>query len=182
MCTKTLVLGLVMFFAVGCSDQGIPTDAPQQTEVGPTLSKVIFDAWVETIDVSGDPPSYAACANDGAGEWVQFFGTADIHWKSRTTPSGNEVVTCSIDYQTETPLGFVGLSSGDVYNLSTGEDSCRIISKPSGPQLLVWGQANEKYVNQDGEKIHLRITVKTMLDAVGNVKTDEFVVGFKCPG
>ena len=173
------IIGLLaLFVAVSCDQQ--PVEPPQH-EVGLTLSKVIFDSWVETIDATGGL-EWVACANDGEGEWVEFFGTADVLWSSRTTPSGNVVVTCTIDYQTDTPFGFVGLSSGDVYNLTTGEDSCRIITKPTGPQLLVWGQANEKYVNQDGEKVHLRITVKTMLDAVGNVKTDEFVVGFKCPG
>jgi hypothetical protein len=135
---SALVIPALLF---ACSEQPV---APQQDEAGTTLSKVIFDSYVEPLGLAG-VVDYVACANDGAGEFVQYTDTgfANVHWFSRTTPSGNEIVTCHIDYQTETPLGFVGLSSGDEYNLTTGEDNCRIITKPKGPQFFLSFSANE---------------------------------------
>lgn len=169
---------LALFVAVSCNQQPV---GPQSDAAGVTLSKVIHDSWVEPLSVDGFL-DYIACANDGAGEWVLWSGFANVHWKSRTTPSGNEIVTCRIDYETEDPLAFVGLSSSDEYTLITGEDNCRIITKPKGPQFFLSAQGNEWYVNEDGEKVHYYITWKEILDADGNMKKDRFVLEYKCPG
>lgn len=167
---------LALFVAVSCDQQPV---GPQSEEAGVTLSRVIHDSWVEIFDTTGGAEEIA-CANDGAGEWVDFTGFAYVNYKSRTTPSGNEIVTCSIDYQTDNPFSFVGRSSLDEYHLVTGEDNCRIITKPKGPELFISFQANEKYLNQDGERIFLRNTWRFMIDAAGEVKIDRFIIDWKC--
>jgi hypothetical protein len=171
---------LALFVAVSCNQQPV---APQQDQAGTTLSKVIFDSYVEPLGIPG-LVDYVACANDGAGEFVRYTdeGFANVHWFSRTTPSGNEIVTCHIDYLTETPLGFVGLSSGDEYTLEKGEDNCRIITKPKGPQFFLSFQANEWYVNQNGETARLRNAYRLMIDAGGDVQVERSVFEYKCPG
>jgi len=169
---------LALFVALSCNQQPVE---PQQDNVDPALSKVVFDRWIEPLSAAG-VVDWVACADDGAGEWVEWSGFVNVHWFSRTTPSGNEVLTCKFDYDTATPFSFVGLSSDDEYSLTTGHDNCRIITKPEGPELFLSFQANEKYINQDDEKVHFRNSWRLMIDADGEVKIDRFVLEYKCPG
>ena len=58
MCIKALALGLVVFFAVGCNDQGIPTEASNPALDAPTpRPAVVVNDWfpgsVELWDGTG---------------------------------------------------------------------------------------------------------------------------------
>jgi hypothetical protein len=167
---------LALFVAVSCDQQPVE---PRQDDLGATLSKVIHDSWVDTWDASGNL-EWVECANDGAGENLATFGTFDIHYRSRTTPSGNVIWQWKFDYWTDTPSSFVGQDSGDVYSLVSAEDNGGSVIKAKGTQYHEHWQANERYVNQDGQRIHLRAKFALTIDANGEVQVERLVWGWKC--
>lgn len=170
---------LALFLGVSCNQQPVE---PQLDNVGPALSQVVFDSWVETLDLTGIVAP-VACVNDGAGEDLLTIGTVDAYFWSRTTPSGNVMTNCLVDYYTDTPLRMVGLTSGDVWNLFRGEDNCNYLGKgPAGlgPDQF---QANEWYINQDtGQKLNARFGWSVLRDNDGNVITERYVEEYKCTG
>ena len=148
-----------------------PVEPPPSVST-PSLS-VVHDAWIDTWAITGqDVPM--ECANDGAGELTDWSGTLDIHYRSTTTPSGNEIWSWKIDYYTATPLSFTGQTSGDLWQLVKAEDNGGSVSKPIGTQYVEHWQYNEFYENQDGDKLHSRAKFQLLIDADGSVKLDRF--------
>ena len=90
MCTKALALGLVLFLAVGCDDQGIPTEASIPALDVPTpRPAVVFNDWfpgsVELWDGTGTGSVVSNC-----GEWIRVESERDhVIVKETVTPSGN---------------------------------------------------------------------------------------------
>jgi hypothetical protein len=113
MCIKALALGLVMFFAVGCDDQGIPTDASVPALDTPTPSPAIlyngwFDGSVEIWDGTG-----TGSVDSNCGEYIRVESERDhIYEKLTETPSGQTKYSFHIN-----SLGIqaVGLSTGRVW-------------------------------------------------------------------
>ncbi len=154
---------------------------PLPDEVGtPSFKVTTVPPWVETWDYDTfDPPAveYIECLGEDAG----WFGKVDFHYRSKTTPSGNEMLHCKADYATDTPLSFVGQTSDEAWDLVKGEDNCGSVTKANGEYNYHW-QLSEQYVNRDDNKrkVHLRAKYQLQIDADGNVKVERFD-GW-CPG
>jgi hypothetical protein len=172
---------LALLVAMSCNQQPI---APPQDEGTPSFSKGPPDALVDPIFFAG-LVSFVACANDGAGEVLEWVsGTADAHFWGRETPSGNVITSCVVDYDTGDPPTAVGQDSGDVWTLIRGEDNCHNLKIPGTlPKALHdHFQANEWYVNQDGEKLHGRIQFKKHRNPDGDVIFTRYVEQWTCIG
>jgi len=170
-------VGVVALAAACTGDTVGPTQDEAVPPPLPSFSKVVHDAWVETWDLGG-LADFFACANDGKGEVLTYVipSTIDIHYRSRTTPSGNVTTSWKVDYYTATPLSATG-PSGDFWQLVKAEDNGGSVSKSKGTQYSEHWQFNEFYKNQDGEKMHSRVRYQKLVDADGNVKFDRFVGG-----
>lgn len=110
MCTKALALGLVLFFAVGCDDQGLPTEASIPALDAPTpRPAIVFNDWfpgsVEIWDGTGTGSVSSNC-----GELIRAESEKDhITVKQTETPSGQFKWSFHIN-----SLGFraVGMDTG----------------------------------------------------------------------
>jgi hypothetical protein len=172
---------LALLVAVSCNQQPV---APLHDEGTPSFSKGPPDAVVVPIPFAGLVSS-VACANDGAGEDLEWVsGTADAHFWGRETPSGNVITSCVLDYDTGDPPTAVGQDSSDVWTLIRGEDNCHNLKIPGTlPKALHdHFQANEWYVNQDGEKLHGRIQFRKHRDPEGNVIFTRYLEAWTCIG
>jgi hypothetical protein len=177
----SIISVLALFVAVSCNQQPVE---PPQDEGTPSFSKGPPDALVVPIPFAGLVSS-VACANDGAGEdilWVS--GTADAHFWGRETPSGNVITNCVVDYDTGDPAIAVGQDSGDVWTLIRGEDNCNNVKIPGTlpKALLDHFQANEWYVNQDGDKLHGRIQFRKHRNPDGIVIFQRYLEAWTCIG
>ena len=159
---------------VACTDQ---QPAAPDIEVNAPSFEVTHDAWVWIFDLTG-LVVYVECR----GEDLEWSGTIDGYYRSTTTPSGNEVWQWKLDYATNTPLTVSGLTSNDAWTLVGAEDTGGTITKPKGTAYVEHWQGNERYVNQDGEKLHGRLDYRLMIDADGNVKFERYRETYKCPG
>ncbi|MEJ2153272.1 MAG: hypothetical protein P8Y29_10085 [Gemmatimonadota bacterium] len=180
-CRIPIVGVVALFVAVSCNEQPVE---PQRDGGTPSFSKGPPYAVVEPVPFAG-LVSFVACANDGAGEdllWVS--GTIDAHFWGRETPSGNVITSCVVDYDTGDPPTAVGQDSGDEWVLVRGEDNCRILNKPGTlPNALHDDfQANEWYVNQDGEKLHGRIQLRIHRNPVGDLTLFRYLEQWTCVG
>ncbi|MDH3292502.1 MAG: hypothetical protein OEO20_17110 [Gemmatimonadota bacterium] len=170
---RYLRLALLPLLLIACTDtQPVAPDI----EMNAPSFKVTRDAWVEVTDLTG-LVVYVECR----GEDLEWSGTIDGYYRSETTPSGNEVVHWKLDYATETPLTIRGLTSGDDWTLVGAEDTGGSLTKPKGTTYVEHWQARERYVNQDGEKLHDRIDYRIMIDD-GNVKLQRYREIYTCPG
>lgn len=156
--------------AGGCD--GTPVE-PLHDDVGTPSFKATHAAWDEPFDLTG-LVDWIECANDGAGEWTDWTGYIDQHFRETTTPSGNVILHWKLDYDTANPASFTGRESGDLWQLVRAEDTGGSISKPKGTQYVEHWQYNEFYKNQDGDKLHIRVKFQMLIDADGNVKLDRF--------
>lgn len=163
----------------GCDGQ--PVEPVPDEAITPSL-KVTREDFVYTIDLGLDPPFFVECVNDGVGELFKGHGTIDWILRVTTNPSGNEIWSCKIDYDTDTPPWADGLTTGDVWTFDNGEDNCGRVYKPKGTSFVKHWQFNEFYSNQDGERLHIRGKGQMMIDADGNVKIDRVDYSFKCHG
>jgi hypothetical protein len=165
---------------VGC-EETVVAPVPDDLE-NPSLT-VEHNAILLTFDLVGLTVT-ADCANDGAGEDLEYVsGTFDTYWWWRITPSGNQLWNIVSDYDTGDPLTAVGQDSGDVWTLVTGEGNSNWVRKAGAPRPVNdHFQANEWYVNQDGEKLHLRQRFTVQRDLDGNVKHGAFVETIRCTG
>ena len=161
-------------FAMACTGDAVgPTQDEAVPPPLPSFSKAIHDAWDEPFVLDG-LVDWIACANDGAGEWTDWTGFIDGHYRQTITPSGNVILHWKLDYDTANPASFTGRESGDLWQLVRAEDTGGSISKPKGTQYVEHWQYNEFYKNQDGDKLHIRVKFQMLIDADGNVKLDRF--------
>ncbi len=163
---------LLTLLIVACGERGSlagPETADDQLSMVSPSFKAVHDAWSEPFVLDGYS-DWMACANDGAGEWVDLAGFIDQYFRQITTPSGNVILQWKLDYYTADPASFTGQESGDVWQLVKAEDNGGSVTKPTGTQLVEHWQFNEFYMNQDGERIHNRVSWRLMWDAEGSVK------------
>jgi len=169
---KLSAAALAVLVAVGCGDP--PTTAT--TADSPSFTATHTE-WVEVVDLAG-LVVYVDCR----GEDLEWSGTADVYYRATTNPSGNEVWQWKIDYATATPFAVLGLTSGDVWTMVGGEDTGGLIMKPQGTAYVEHWQANERYVNQDGDKLHGRLQYSLTINAAGEVQVERYNEVYKCPG
>lgn len=165
-----------------CQEATGPTD-PLGGSGNVPASAATHNSFTWTFDLTG-LSTYAACANDGAGEDLLYVsGTFDTYWWWTTTPSGNQLWNILSDYDTGDPLTAVGQSSGDVWTLVRGEGNSNWVRKAAAPKPVNdHFQAHELYVNQDGEKLHLWQRFSRQRDLDGNIKNSVFVETIRCSG
>ena len=178
MTSKVFAAGLVAVVAFGCSDPPTTATALGDVAVAPAFMAT-HNAWVETWDLTGEVWDKPACGNH-PGEQATNYGTLEGQFRTVTNPSGNEVWQWKVNYYTDTPLHSIGHDSGDRWDLLRAEDNGGSISKAQGTQYVEHWQANEWWVNQDGETFHIRLKFALTIDADGNVQVERF--DFRCFG
>ena len=178
MTTETFAVALVALVAFGCADPPMTSTALNDDAVAPS-AKATHNEWVETWDLTGEVWDKPACGNH-PGEQATNFGTLDGHFRSVTTPSGTEVWQWKVNYYKDTPPYSIGNVSGDRWDLLRAEDNGGSITKAHGTQYVEHWQANEWWVNQDGETFHIRLKFALTIDADGNVQVERF--NFRCFG
>jgi hypothetical protein len=131
MCTKTLALGLVMFFAVGCNDQGIPTEASIPALDVPTpRPAVVFNDWIPGTEEIWDGTGTGDVASN-CGEFLRLQCERDhIIEKVTETPSGHFKYSFHIS---GSRCRIVGLTSGREWVLSPSPYTFWFKTKDASP-------------------------------------------------
>lgn len=156
-------LGMAALLA-GCGDQPV---APPADAMAPPSFAAAHDAWTEYIPWDGVTDEFPCL-----GDIVTWYGGFDVHFRTTTTPSGNEIWKWRLGY--DYPLGFVVDGTGETWSFLTGQDTGGSLTKPSGEYKEHW-QLTEWYENEAGEKVRSHMVFHLMIDADGNVSVEKFL-------
>ncbi len=177
--------GLIFLFliaALGC-DAGVGV-APtaEADDIAAKGAQRIVPNPLGTIWLPPADPSFIPCL----GEEVQYAGYATLPGFLLITPSGNVIDHVGIDYKTDDPFRFTGLTSGDEWTLQMGEDSSQLltdinyVAKPNGNAGGTWFyQANEAYVHGKS-RVQVRYMWMAHVDAEGNFTDRQYVDEWRC--
>lgn len=148
---------------VACDDAG--TD-PQ---VADTEASFAVDRFTETFSWIDAPyTGFIECANDGQGEWMDWWGTFTGHRERHITPSGNELREARYEF-TGLPEDhpdykgpdyvFIGQTTGDVWTVDNKKS--KFLEKRVNFKDGSWGyhQTMNMFLNDgNGEKLHVQGT------------------------
>ena len=173
--TPRLLSLLLVLSLTGCSET-LVTDSFRidDSESSQLAFKVQRFETPEILSLEGEE-EYVECL----GETITWHGFSEYTIVTKIMPSGLQIDHLKINYDTSSPYWAEGPTSG-AWMLANGEDISHTVIKPKGPQMIDHFQANEKYRNQDNDRIHLRASWTGMLDADGNWKVERFVWEWKC--
>ncbi|NNE45584.1 MAG: hypothetical protein HKN37_02870 [Rhodothermales bacterium] len=129
---------------------------------------------VEIVSIEG-VEEYIECLD----ETMTWHGFADYVMVTTTLPSGNQIEHLKLNYDTASPQWGQAPESG-IWRLTNGEDISHTVRKQNGPSVIDHFQLNEKYANQDGDRLHLRASWTGHEDSEGNFTLARFVWDWKC--
>jgi len=172
-----IVVLLVAGLVVAC-DQA-PTAAEEAPEATTTF-KVEKKSSRFTVSNFADlgTETYIDCL----GETLIWYGTFDVIWSEWVTPAGNWIATWKLDYfDTTEPTWLLGEDTGTIWNVVKAENQgTGWLTKDRGPQDIQHFQSNEWYVNEDGDKLHIRTQGRLMYDADGAPKMERNIAKGFC--
>ena len=157
--TCLAIAGLI----VACDDTGID---PQVADTEATFK---VDRVTETEAVIDDPyVGYIDCANDGQGEWTEWWGTIVYHRTIMDTPSGNSIRSSRWEFTglpAEHPeykgpdYVLIGQTSGDFWVMDAKKT--KFLEKRVNFADGSWGYhqtMNMFFTRDDGERLHVQGT------------------------
>ena len=162
-----VVLSLAIMAGLACSDLPV---APDQ-EVAAEAPSFKVEKISYRFTLSNEPTeTYIDCL----GETLLWYGTYDVIWTEKTTPSGNWVASWKLDYfDTDEVTWLEGEDSGVVWELLKAENQgTGWIIKANGPQQMQHWESNEWYMNDQGDKLHIRLKGRFLLDAEGALHSE----------
>jgi hypothetical protein len=161
----------------GCSDNPI---SPEENLDAPAFQAERTDLIREFIWTWED---YIPCANDGAGEYIEWNGILRWHQIRRDTPSGVHTRTNKeiefVGYDYDAFMGF-GQTSGDVWMVDSKRSQWNARKTTKG-EFETFHQ-NYKFflVNDMGEKLVVQGSRNWVYDKDGNLVMENLNTG-KCP-
>jgi len=126
---------------------------------------------------SPQPPRgehFIPCANDGAGENLDFEGAWWAHWTLIATPSDDQIMKVKIVYSDD----FKATGAEDVWMIdahASGGNSTIVL----GAGEVFHFNVNEFYTNQDGDKLHIQFVAQIVVE---NMQLKLYLDNGWCPG
>ena len=117
---------------------------------------------VETswYNLDWDPP-YEDCAS---GQDMQNHGWVLVYTQTKTTPSGNVIISGWVDYHAYQGVTLENLGTGEMWTLTTGHNPFHEVIKENGFYILRYNW-NELYkLNKQNLHIHLKGYLKILPD------------------
>ncbi|NNK48967.1 MAG: hypothetical protein HKP01_08855 [Gemmatimonadetes bacterium] len=163
------------FAAAGCDGQ---STAPQPEDAIDGLSVKVEKVESRFTVSNVGTETYVECL----GEVLLWYGTFDVIWTEKTTPSGNWIASWKLDYfGTDEVTWLKGEDSDVIWNLDKAENQgTGWIMKGSGPQSIQHYESNEWYENDEGDRLHIRLQGRFMYDADGAPKMERDVAWGHC--
>jgi len=167
---------------IGCQDQ-VTDPAAQAGELTAPEFKVGQNYLVR--EFTWDTAELIACANDGAGEYVQWDGIVVATTKKVNTPSGMAIRSTKIDEfkgLSHDEFQATGLTSGDVWIINpNGSNWTARRTMDTDGEFSIWHQTYSfKFTNQYGERLHVQGNRVEKYDKNGELVLLEYNRG-SCP-
>jgi hypothetical protein len=148
----------------GCADEPA---APPADAMAPPSFAAVHDAFTLNIPWDGQHQEMPCL-----GAWITTYGSFDVHFRTTTTPSGNEIWQWWLGY--DYPLGMIVDGTGEDWSFVRGVDTGGSLTKPTGEYREQW-RLTEWYENAAGQELRSHWVFHLMIDGDGNVTLEKFL-------